>query len=212
MLENKMTYDSDVPVKERLIVALDVADLDALDRLLERLEGKPAFYKVGLELFIAEGARAVERVKATGAKVFLDLKLHDIPETVARAVRTAVDSGVDLMTLHAPGGSTMISRAVQAAAQGHGQQGGATGVQSKILAVTALTSLTAEDLAADGVQGSVEDVVARRAPKRPGRGRAWACLLAPGSRPVENLTGGFPRRAHPHVGRSRDSACWGRAW
>ena len=75
-----------IPAKDRVIVACDVPDLDQLNQLLDRLEGRPSFYKIGLELFVAEGVRAVEAVRKRGGRIFLDLKLHDIPETVARAV------------------------------------------------------------------------------------------------------------------------------
>jgi orotidine-5'-phosphate decarboxylase len=139
------------PARERVIVALDVPDLVALAALLDRLEGQPACYKVGLELFIAAGARAVEAVRARGAKVFLDLKLHDIPETVARAVASAARLGPELLTVHAAGGADMMRRAVASA-------GG-----TRILAVTVLTSATDGDLADDGVAGPVGAAVARRA-------------------------------------------------
>jgi orotidine-5'-phosphate decarboxylase len=79
--------------RDRVIVALDVPDRRALGEDLDRLEGRPRFYKVGLELFVAEGAAAVELVRARGGRVFLDLKLHDIPETVGRAVQSAVALG-----------------------------------------------------------------------------------------------------------------------
>jgi orotidine-5'-phosphate decarboxylase len=141
-----------ITARERVIVALDVPDRRALEGFLDRLEGQPAFYKVGLELFVAEGARAIELVRARGGRVFLDLKLHDISETVARAVTTAAGLGVELLTLHASGGREMLRRAVDAAAG-----------KVKLLAVTVLTSLTADDLAADGVAGTVADAVGRRA-------------------------------------------------
>jgi orotidine-5'-phosphate decarboxylase len=68
-----------IPPRERVIVALDVPDCASLRVLLDRLDGRPALYKVGLELFVAEGERAVEMVRARGGRIFLDLKLHDIP-------------------------------------------------------------------------------------------------------------------------------------
>ena len=97
-----------IPARERVIVALDVPDRAAWD-FLDRLEGRPLFYKVGLELFVAEGARAVEVGASRGGKVFLDLKLHDIPETVARAVSSAMGLGAELLTLHTAGGLEMMS-------------------------------------------------------------------------------------------------------
>ncbi len=138
--------------RDRVIVALDVPGLEALRTLLDRLEGQPSFYKVGLELFVAEGARAVELCKARGGRLFLDLKLHDIPETVARAVATAASLGVDLLTVHACGGREMLRRAADAA-----------GGKLDLLAVTVLTSLGPEDLAADGIAGDVASAAARRA-------------------------------------------------
>jgi orotidine-5'-phosphate decarboxylase len=146
--------------RDRVIVALDVPDLTALDDYLDRLEGQPAFYKVGLELFVAAGVPALERVRARGGRVFLDLKLHDIPETVARAVASAARLGAELLTVHAAGGGEMLRRAVEAA--------GAT----RILAVTVLTSLGEEDLAADGLAGPVAAAVARRARLAAGAGVA----------------------------------------
>jgi orotidine-5'-phosphate decarboxylase len=137
--------------RERVIIALDVPDLAGLNAFLDRLEGQPAFYKVGLELFLAEGARAIDAVKARGGRLFLDLKLHDIPETVGRAVASAVRFGAELLTIHTGGGLEMMKRAVDAA--------GAT----TVLGVTVLTSLSDADLAADGIAGSVGDAVVRRA-------------------------------------------------
>jgi orotidine-5'-phosphate decarboxylase len=143
---------SALPGRDRVIVALDVPDLTALEEFLDKLEGQPTFYKIGLELFINAGARALEVVRARGGKIFLDLKLHDIPETVARAVASAARLGPDLLTVHASGGALMLQRASEAAAAGG----------TRILAVTVLTSSTAADLEADGVAGPVAAAVARR--------------------------------------------------
>jgi len=138
--------------RERVIIALDVPDLAGLNGFLDRLEGQPVFYKVGLELFLAEGARAIDAVKARGGRVFLDLKLHDIPETVGRAVGSAVKFGAELLTIHTAGGLEMMKRAVDAAAG-----------KTTVLGVTVLTSLSDGDLAADGIAGSVAEAVVRRA-------------------------------------------------
>jgi orotidine-5'-phosphate decarboxylase len=141
-----------IAAAERVIVALDVPDQAALTAFLDRLEGQPRFYKVGLELFVAEGARAVEAVQKRGGKVFLDLKLHDIPETVARAVASATSLGAELLTVHTTGGFEMMRRAVEVA---RGKPG--------ILGVTVLTSLSEEDLRADGIAGTMRESVVRRA-------------------------------------------------
>ncbi len=143
--------------RERLIVALDhptlaaaLAQVDALGDLVTR-------YKIGLELFSAVGPTAVEALCSRGKRIFLDLKIHDIPETVARAVAAASahGRGVDLLTVHASGGRAMLERAVAAAKQALNAP--------KILAVTVLTSLSAADLAADGQSLSLEDLVVKRA-------------------------------------------------
>jgi orotidine-5'-phosphate decarboxylase len=141
-----------IAASERVIVALDVPDLASLGTFLDRLEGQPRFCKVGLELFVAAGARAVEAVQKRGAKVFLDLKLHDIPETVARAVASATSLGAELLTVHTAGGFEMMRRAVEVA---KGKPG--------ILGVTVLTSLSEEDLRADGIAGPMREAVVRRA-------------------------------------------------
>jgi orotidine-5'-phosphate decarboxylase len=141
-----------IGARERVIVALDVPDCGVLTTLLDRLDGRPAFYKVGLELFIAEGERAIELVRARGGRVFLDLKLHDIPETVARAVASAARVGVDLLTVHTSGGYEMLSRAAEAAAG-----------RVKILGVTVLTSLAEDDLRAEGIEQTIPEMVRARA-------------------------------------------------
>lgn len=141
-----------IPAAERVIVALDVPDMAGLTSFLDRLEGQPRFCKVGLELFVAEGRRAVEAVQKRGSKVFLDLKLHDISETVARAVASAKSLGAELLTVHTAGGFEMMRRAAEVAM---GKPG--------ILGVTVLTSLSEEDLRNDGVAGSMREAVVRRA-------------------------------------------------
>ena len=129
-----------------LIVALDVQTRqEAVEKV--KLIGAPVgFYKIGLELFTAEGPDVVKAVRDLGKKVFLDLKLHDIPRTVERAVRSGGKLGVDLMTIHSVGGRAMIRAAADAAAE-FGPGG------PKILAVTVLTSLDQGDLEDVGIVG-----------------------------------------------------------
>ena len=147
-----MSTRKTIAAAERVIVALDVPDMVGLNSFLDRLEGQPRFYKIGLELFVAEGARAVEAVQKRSGKVFLDLKLHDIPETVARAVASATSLGAELLTVHTAGGFEMMRRAADVA---KGKPG--------ILGVTVLTSLSEEDLCADGIAGTMREAVVRRA-------------------------------------------------
>ena len=129
-----------------LIVALDVQTREEAVEKVKLAGDAVGFYKIGLELFTAEGPDVVKAVKDLGKKVFLDLKFHDIPRTAERAVRSGGKLGVDLMTIHAAGGKAMIRAAADAAAE-FGPGGPA------ILAVTVLTSLDAADLADIGVSG-----------------------------------------------------------
>ena len=118
------------------IVALDVPTMTSARALVDRLEDTADFFKVGLQLYTAEGPRMVEWLRGIEKRVFLDLKLHDIPNTVRGAAQSASSLGVQLLTVHAVGGEAMLRAAVEG--------GGATG----ILAVTVLTSMTQGDLEA----------------------------------------------------------------
>jgi len=129
-----------------LIVALDVQTRDEAVAKVKAIGSDVGFYKIGLELFTAEGPDVVKAVKDLGKRVFLDLKLHDIPRTVERAVKSGGKLGVDLMTIHSVGGKAMIKAAADAAAEF-----GADG--PKILAVTVLTSLDQSDLVDVGIVG-----------------------------------------------------------
>lgn len=130
----------------RIIFALDFPKLDAAVAFADELGAHVGMLKVGLELFIAEGARAVEMARER-RPVFLDLKLHDIPETVERAVIRCADLGVRIVTVHAGGGREMLRRAARAGAD--------RGVA--VTAVTVLTSLDDADLRAAGVSSRVAD-------------------------------------------------------
>src|SRR5437660_10466872 len=99
---------------DKIIVALVVPTKNAALELVTQLSCKISFFKIGLQLYTAEGPEIVRAVLATGAKVFLDLKLHDIPNTVARAVESAANLGVQMLTIHLSGGSEMIRAATAA--------------------------------------------------------------------------------------------------
>lgn len=132
--------------RQRLIVALDVPDAAAASVLLDRLDDTCTWFKVGLELFVAAGPKVLEPLLRRGHRVFLDLKLHDIPNTVAGAVRSAASLGASMLTLHAAGGPAMLSAARQAL----------SGVTNppELLAVTVLTSMDEPQLLAIGVDRS----------------------------------------------------------
>jgi len=134
----------------RIVVALDVDELDQAVALAHRLSGRVGWLKVGLELFTREGPRAVA-VIAEHAPVFLDLKLHDIPTTVARSVASVARLDAGLLTVHASGGPTMLRAAADAA-------GEASGGRLRLLAVTVLTSTSDDELAAMGCDGAEAQV------------------------------------------------------
>jgi orotidine-5'-phosphate decarboxylase len=140
---------------ERLIVALDFPGAAEALSLVDRLEGASSWFKVGLELYLAEGNGLVAELKRRGFSVFLDLKFHDIPNTVASAVRSAGRLGVSMLTLHAAGGPDMLAAAVQAA--------GETDTRPALLAVTVLTSMDAAQLEATGVNGDATEQVEKLA-------------------------------------------------
>lgn len=140
------------PMPAELIIALDVPEAAAMGPIVDALPKEIAWYKVGLEIFAAEGPRALDPLRERGKRVFLDLKLHDIPRTVARAVRSAARHGAGLLTVHASGGREMLKAAAEAA-----RECGPGG--PRILAVTVLTSLDASDLEAMGVRRTPSEQV-----------------------------------------------------
>ena len=137
----------------RLIAALDVPTADAAVALAGRLDGAAGWVKVGLELYTSAGPDIVRRLVGAGARVMLDLKLHDIPATVGRATAQVADLGAELLTIHTGGGAAMMRAAVDAAAP----------KGMRILGVTVLTSMDDADLASVGVNGAAADIVELRA-------------------------------------------------
>jgi orotidine-5'-phosphate decarboxylase len=141
--------------RDRLIVALDLPSANQAFELVDRLEGTVRWFKVGLELYLAAGAAVVTELKRRGYSVFLDLKLHDIPNTVAGAVRSVWALGAELLTVHASGGPAMLRAAAEAAAS--------CPTPPALLAVTVLTSMDGNELASIGVSASPAEQVARLA-------------------------------------------------
>jgi len=137
---------------EKIIVALDVATKEKALELVKQLRDQISFFKIGLQLYTAEGPEIVRAVLSTGAKVWLDIKLHDIPNTVARAVESANNLGVHMLTIHLSGGSEMVRAATAAGAN-----------NMLLLGVTVLTSATEQTLREIGVAGKVDDQVLRLA-------------------------------------------------
>jgi orotidine-5'-phosphate decarboxylase len=140
--------------RRRLIIALDVSSAAAAQKIVTAVGDSAFTYKVGMQLYTAEGPQVVRDLVASGRRVFLDLKYHDIPSTVEGAVGEAAQLGVSMLTVHAAGGSKMLRSAVKAA---HGRPGLA------LVAVTVLTSMDENDLENIGVRDSVADTVIRLA-------------------------------------------------
>ena len=141
-----------IKTADKIIVALDVPTKERALELVKQLEDKISFFKIGLQLYTAEGPEIVRAVLATGAKVWLDLKLYDIPNTVARAVESASTLGVRMLTIHLSGGDEMIRAAASARASG-----------MLLLGVTVLTSSTERTLREIGIMDGVEHQVLRLA-------------------------------------------------
>jgi orotidine-5'-phosphate decarboxylase len=151
---------STIPARDRIMVALDAGSLDMAVKLAKPLVGKVRTVKVGKELFVAEGPKAVETIRDLGFEIFLDLKFHDIPQTVRGACRSAAKLGVSFLTVHAAGGAPMLYMAAQGAREGAEAAGVAA---PKILAVTILTSIDQPTYDRIGFNGTIEDTVARLA-------------------------------------------------
>jgi orotidine-5'-phosphate decarboxylase len=138
--------------RDRLIVALDFPTQAKALALISALSGSVFIYKIGLQLYTAVGPAVVQAVAASGAKIFLDLKLHDIPSTVAKAVAAAGDLGIQMLTVHLSGGGAMLKAAVEAKPP-----------NLSLLGVTVLTSATQETLGEIGVSAKLSDHVVRLA-------------------------------------------------
>lgn len=148
-----MVYNMDP--RQRLIVALDVSTAEAARKIAAAVGDSALAYKVGMQIYTAEGPALVRELVGSGRRVFLDLKYHDIPNTVGAAVREAAQLRVSMLTVHATGGVRMLRAAVEAAQTAN--------PQLLILAVTVLTSLEDTDLGMLGVRGGVQEQVLRLA-------------------------------------------------
>ena len=146
--------------KDKLIVALDLPSAAAAAQLAESLRGRAGMFKVGSELFTAEGPVLVHYLVANGTKVFLDLKFHDIPNTVRAATREATRMGVSMLNVHTAGGRAMMAAAAESAREA---SSALRMPRPLVLGVTVLTSLTSEDLKEIGIGDGPEDAVERLA-------------------------------------------------
>jgi orotidine-5'-phosphate decarboxylase len=212
--EREMTTHSSNPLdlidlkdpKDRLIVALDFPSAEPARAFLNKLDGTCRWLKVGMELYYAEGNAFVQEFRSEGYEIFLDLKLHDIPNTVAGAVGSSIKSGASLLTIHAAGGAAMMAAAVKASA---------TPGAPRLLAVTVLTSMDAEQLTGIGIADSPANQVLRLAQLAWSAGvRGMVCsaeevailraklgetaeLIVPGIRPAGSAVGDQKRIASP---------------
>jgi len=203
--------------RKRLIVALDVSSTEAAEDIVRRLEGVCQWFKVGLELFTAAGPTVVETLAGRGHSVFLDLKFHDIPNTVAGAVSSAAGLGARMMTVHAAGGPAMLA-AARAALEDVADP-------PQLLAVTVLTSMDEAQLKATGVKRSPAEQVELLARMGSEAGiRGFVCspqevmavraltgaegvLVVPGIRPAGAEAGDQKRTATP-----ADALCAGASY
>jgi len=201
MASNLQLVRSPGSMRERLILALDVDDLERVKALVSLLGSKVGMFKVGKQLFTHAGPQAVKLIQGMGGEVFLDLKFHDIPNTVAKAAIEATRLGVKMFNVHASGSLEMMRLTVREVSRVCRQEGLRRPI---MLAVTVLTSLNKSDLQRVGVDGEVADQVIRLAlltrqagmdgvvaspqevaPIRafdPSGGNGWGCSLPPGSR------------------------------
>jgi orotidine-5'-phosphate decarboxylase len=147
--------DSSSPARDRLAFALDLPDEERARHIASLVAPHVGVLKVGLELFVRSGPSATRIGQEFGCKTFLDLKLHDIPETVERAVANACQLGVSYLTVHASGGARMLERALERSTK--------EASRLTILAVTVLTSLDSDDLAQMGIAGNTASHVRRLA-------------------------------------------------
>jgi orotidine-5'-phosphate decarboxylase len=195
-----------VSAKDRLAIALDFTDEDQALKLVDSLGDTCQWFKVGMELYYAAGNHIVHQLRDRGFNVFLDLKLHDIPNTVAGAVRSGTQAGASLLTIHASGGAAMMTAAAEAAA--------APG-SPRLLAVTVLTSMDANELAGVGITASPAEQVLRLARLARASGidgmvcsaeevamlrketRPDTLLVIPGIRPAGSAVGDQKRVATP---------------
>jgi orotidine-5'-phosphate decarboxylase len=204
-------------MKSPIIVALDYPELDMATGMLDRLDPDMTRVKVGKEMFTRFGPAMVEACMQRGFEVFLDLKFHDIPNTVAGACRSAADMGVWMMNVHASGGRRMMEAAAGAIK--------ASGSSAKLIAVTILTSLSQEEIAEIGYSGTPEDNVSRLArlakesgldgivcsPKEAARIRSELGpdfeLVTPGVRPAGSDTGDQRRVMTPRDALDAGATC-----
>ncbi len=150
-----MTGRKEFTLEERLVVALDVEGIGAAERLLDRLDRLALTYKIGNQLFTAAGPEVVRLVHQRGGRVFLDLKFHDIPNTVGLAVREAARLGVFMLNVHAAGGREML----RAAAKARDEAAGGGSARTRVIGVTVLTSLDAAGLSEIGFARPLEEQV-----------------------------------------------------
>jgi orotidine-5'-phosphate decarboxylase len=146
------TQAAEIDPRARIIVALDVPTSEAALALVNQLSPHPGLFKIGLQLYTAAGPEIVRAARELGGRIFLDLKLHDIPNTVARAVESANSLGVEMLTLHLSGGRSMVEAGARAADPG-----------MLLLGVTVLTSADETTLRETGIDSPIEEQVLRLA-------------------------------------------------
>jgi orotidine-5'-phosphate decarboxylase len=203
--EDLRRFDNGDP-RQRLIVALDVSTAAAAQKIVAAVGDSALTYKVGMQIYTAEGPQVVRDLVASGRRVFLDLKYHDIPNTVGLAVSEAAKLGVSMLTVHASGGNKMLRAAVDAAK---------ARPELMVLAVTVLTSMSGDDVQEIGMRSTLAESVVRLArialangcqgivtsPREAATVRAELghefAIVTPGVRPAGGIVGDQVRVATP---------------
>lgn len=147
-------------IRERIIVALDFPSMELALECANRLKGSAKYLKIGMQLYYAAGPKIIDVLKREGFQIFVDLKVHDIPNTAKGAMQSLGELGVDMVNVHAAGGMSMM----QAALEGLNKGAASSGVSPLLIAVTQLTSTTKEMMNGElGISGSIEECVVRYA-------------------------------------------------
>ena len=177
-------------MKKEIIIALDFPTLEKTLDFLDKFKEEKLFVKVGMELYLQNGPIVIDEIKKRGHKIFLDLKLHDIPNTVYSAAKGLAKFNIDILTVHAAGGSEMLKGAKRAMTE--------AGVNTKIIAITQLTSKS-------GIDGVVSSVLETK--KIRGQSGEDFIIINPGIRLAEDSKGDQKRVATP-IDASRDGASY----
>jgi len=188
-------------MKKEVIIALDFPTLEKTLEFLDKFKEEKLFVKVGMELYLQNGPVVIDEIKKRGHKIFLDLKLHDIPNTVYSAAKGLAKFNIDILTVHAAGGSEMLKGAKRAMTE--------AGVNTKVIAITQLTSTSEEDMRKEqNIQTSIEESVLNyaRLAKESGIDGVVSSVLE--TKKIREQSGGDQKRVATPIDANRDGASY----